>query len=521
MKLNFLGLLACATCFSEPILFFNGKIAPSFSSPTYFDQLLVEQGKVIRVGNQIPVPPNVQRLDLKGKWVFPALTDAHMHLFLTGKEKKQLNLREKSLPEIRKMIQLALKRKPQLVVGFGWDQNLWPDKKFPEISFLDSLSKKVPIILFRIDGHAAWTNTIGLRQSDLLNSPEIKGVPKGIVIDLGLEKLQRLIPESSDTEMKAEIKSVVQEGLRHGVTSIHDAGVTKREFDILKATIEKEDLPFRFYEMASSSSAEELDSFLKAGPRENLLDSRLNLRTVKIYLDGALGSRGALFREPYEDAPETKGIQIWKENELEDLVRKVDAHGFQVAIHAIGSRANEIAVSLFEKLWGKKTLEKRPRIEHAQILTKDLIQKMGSLGIVASMQPVHCLSDSPWVVQRIGKERARFSYPWHSLIKAGVPLAFGTDSPIEAFTPWPGLFSSVTRRFFPEEGISISEAFTAFTQGAAYSAFQENSLGTLDPGKWADFIVVEKNLLEIPAGEILKQNVLATYFAGKEVYRKP
>ena len=520
MKLNFLAFFACITSFAEPILFFNGKIVPTFSKNTYFSQLLVENGKVIQIGNQLPVSKRVRRHDLKGKWVFPALTDSHVHLFSTGKEKKQLNLKGKSLPEIRELLKTALDKKPKLLVGFGWDQNLWPNKKFPEIDFLDSLSKKIPIILFRIDGHAAWTNTVGLIRSGLLKVSKTAGLPKGIVVDLGLEKLQRLIPDSSDREMKDEIKTVVQEALRQGVTSIHDAGITKKEFELLKATIEKENLPFRFYEMASSSTPEELEHFLKIGPQKNLLDSRLTLRTVKVYLDGALGSRGALFEEPYDDAPETKGIQIWKEKELEHLVRKIDSQGFQVAVHAIGSRANEMAVSLFEKLWGKNTALKRPRIEHAQILTDGLIQKMGKLRIIASMQPVHCSSDSPWVIERIGKKRAQTAYPWRSLLKAKAPLAFGTDSPIEAFTPWPGLFSSITRTFVPEESISLSEAFDAFTQGAAYSSFQENYLGSLEPGKWADFILVESNLLELRPEEILKQEVLETFFAGTEVYKK-
>jgi len=511
MKLNFVSLIACFTCFAEPILFFNGKIVPSYSSDQVFNQLLVDKGKVIQVGNQLALPAKLQRYDLKEKWVFPALTDAHAHLFSTGKEKSQLNLRGKSLADIEKILKTAIEKKPKVIVGFGWDQNLWPKKKFPEVEFLDSISKEIPIILFRIDGHAAWTNSVSLIRA---------GLPKGIIVDLGLEKLQRLIPDSSDEEMRTEIRLVVQEGLRHGVTAIHDAGISQKEFKILKTTIEREDLPFRFYEMASSSNPEELEEFLKAGPQENLLDSRLSLRTVKIYLDGALGSRGALFDSPYDDAPETRGIQIWKQEELEKLVQKIDEKGFQVAVHAIGSRANEIAVSLFEKTWGKNTSQKRPRIEHAQILTAPLIQKIGNLGIIASMQPVHCSSDSPWVFERIGKKRARYAYPWRSLLKAKVHLAFGTDSPIEQFTPWPGLFSSIARPIFPEEGISLNEAFDAFTRGAAFAAFQENILGSLEPGKWADFILVDRNLRTVSAKEILKQEVLATYFAGVEVYRK-
>ncbi|MFM8269376.1 MAG: amidohydrolase, partial [Pseudomonadota bacterium] len=265
------------------------------------------------------------------------------------------------------------------------------------------------------------------------------------------------------------------------------------------------------------------------GTQDLLLDSRLSLRAVKIYLDGALGSRGALLDSPYDDSPKNQGIQIWKESEFEELVRLIDSHGFQVAVHAIGNRANEIAVRVFEKVWGEKTKLKRPRIEHAQVLSEDLIRKMGKLGIIASMQPVHCSSDSSWVVDRIGKKRARFSYPWRTLLDTQVPLAFGTDSPIEDFTPWPGLFSSISRRslnlsdanaFFPEEKINLKEALLAFSQGAAYASFQETMLGSLEPGKWADFFVSDKNLRELLPEELLKQEVQATYFSGRLVYTK-
>jgi len=530
MVWKFLVTLACATGFAQPLFFFNGKIVSSYSNgANVSSELLVENGKVVRLGNKLSLPKDVLKKDLRGKWVFPALTDAHAHLLSTGREKKQLNLRGLSLPAIQQSILNALSKKPEMIVGFGWDQNLWPGKSFPQIDFLDSLTQTVPVVLFRIDGHAAWANTLALKRAGLMDLQNPKGIPKGVVVDVGLEKLESIIPPSTDLELREEIKSVVNYGLSRGFTSLHDAGISSREFAVLKDTILRDQIPFRFYEMASASDRKLLESVLKAGPQVNLLDSRLHLRAVKIYLDGALGSRGALFEAPYEDQPHQKGIQIRTEKELEELIRLSDQSGFQVAVHAIGTKANEIAVSVFEKVWGVNTASKRPRIEHAQVLSESLIRKMGQLGIVASMQPVHCSSDSPWVIERIGKKRARFSYPWRSLLQAKVPLAFGTDSPIEDFTPWPGLFAAVTRlplnsidheAFFPEERISTHEALRAFSEGAAFSAFQEDFLGTLAPGKWADFLVVGRNLLELKPGEILKFEVESTYFSGREVYRK-
>lgn len=530
MRWKWLALLVGTSGFASPVLFFNGNIRPSFSSSgPSATELLVVDGKVSQVGNQLNIPKGTVKHDLHNRWVFPSLTDAHAHLLSTGREKKQLNLRGKSLSDIREILATALQKKPSILVGFGWDQNLWPNKSFPDISFLDSLSKEIPIILFRIDGHAAWTNSLALKRSGLWKIQKKEGIKKGIVVDLGIDKLEKLIPPSSEKEMEKEIKSVVNLALKQGFTSLHDAGISKREFETLKRTIEKENLPFRFYEMASSTDKKELEQVLKSGPQENLLNSRLSRRAVKFFLDGALGSRGALFDSPYEDAPAEKGIQILTEVELEELVRLSDRHGFQVAVHAIGTKANEIAVSVFEKIWGPQTAAKRPRIEHAQVLSESLIHRMSKLGVIASMQPVHCSSDSAWIVDRIGKKRARFSYPWQSLLEAKIPLAFGTDSPIEELTPWPGLFSSVTRRsldlndkqiFFPEEKISLQEAFTAFTEGSAFSAFQENILGSLEPGKWADFIVVNRDLLELTPEKILQQEVEATFFAGNEVYKK-
>ncbi|NBT59920.1 hypothetical protein EBT16_14180, partial [bacterium] len=341
MVWKFLVTLACATGFAQPLFFFNGKIVSSYSNgANVSSELLVENGKVVRLGNKLSLPKDVLKKDLRGKWVFPALTDAHAHLLSTGREKKQLNLRGLSLPAIQQSILNALSKKPEMIVGFGWDQNLWPGKSFPQIDFLDSLTQTVPVVLFRIDGHAAWANTLALKRAGLMDLQNPKGIPKGVVVDVGLEKLESIIPPSTDLELREEIKSVVNYGLSRGFTSLHDAGISSREFAVLKDTILRDQIPFRFYEMASASDRKLLESVLKAGPQVNLLDSRLHLRAVKIYLDGALGSRGALFEAPYEDQPHQKGIQIRTEKELEELIRLSDQSGFQVAVHAIGTKAN-------------------------------------------------------------------------------------------------------------------------------------------------------------------------------------
>lgn len=514
---------------ANPTLFFNGKFSAQYTPHSQTaSELLVENGKVVQLGNHLSVPYNTQRIDLKGKWVFPALTDAHIHLVESGGESRKLNLKNKSLNEILDLLSKT-KGNRKTLVGFGWDQTYFPNQAFPTRLLLDKISHSHPIILFRIDGHAAWVNTLALKKSGLWGSSDkqlsnqilkdSKGIPTGIVLDDGLKALQVLMTPATGQEIQEDIRLLVQRALSLGITSIHDAGISKFELKALKDLLKKENIPFRFYEMVSASDRTALEDILKQGPEINTFDGRLNVRAVKLYLDGAMGSRGALFSQAYSDDPKTFGLQLLTEKELETLIRSIDKSGFQVAIHTIGSKANHLAISILEKVFGTQTRQKRPRLEHAQVLELADIDKMGQLGIIASMQPVHCASDSRWVIQRIGKDRARYSYAWRSLLKAQVPLAFGSDSPIEDLDPWPGLFAATQRKdFIPEERITLSEAFQAFTEGASYAAFQEQWSGSLNPGKWADFIVLEKNPLLLAPEELLASSIVATYFAGKKVY---
>jgi len=499
----------------------------SFDPPLQVQrELWVQKGKVFQVGTALKAPPDTPRTDLQGAWVIPSLTDAHAHLMEIGEESLGLNLRNKSLLEINNLIKKKLKDKPSpsIITGFGWDHTRWNPPAFPNRLMLDALSSKVPIILFRVDGHAAWANTFALEKAHLLESIKAGEPQKTIVVDTGLEKLQALIPEAEPAKVEDRIREVVQQALQLGITGIHDPGIRFREFEILRNLIRRESIPFRFYEMASANSEKDLEPFLRAGPQIDLFEGRLSLRTVKLYLDGALGSRGALLDEPYEDSPNEKGIQLLDEKQLEDLVRKIDAQGFQVAVHAIGSKANRIALSVFHKVLGKRLRDARPRIEHAQVLDEELIYQMGQKGVITSMQPIHCTSDSRWILGRLGTKRARFSYPWKSLLQAKVPLAFGSDAPIETLNPWEGLFAAITRKqnlweppFFPEEKLEIKEALKAYTQGAAFAAFEEGQIGELTPGKWADFLVLKKNPLQMQPSEIKEQTPIKTYFAGQLV----
>ncbi|NBW98144.1 hypothetical protein EBR03_01095 [bacterium] len=516
---------------AELVLFHNGNILKSWTpSPQWASEMLVQDGKIISLGSRLPRSPETRLWDLKRKWVVPAFTDSHAHLLETGRQHFQLDLRGMSLQQIRELVQQALAQKipVERVVGFGWDQTLWNDQKFPTRDFLDQISRKIPIILYRVDGHAVWINSVAHRLAGLSKAESNGSSTPGVFVDLGMEKINRLIPEDSEEAIKNQIRSVVKKCLSLGITGLHDAGISSREYQVLKALIQEENLPFRFYEMASFQDLESLkETVLNRRPEMGLFRDKLTLRTVKFYLDGAMGSRGALFDEPYADAPETRGLQLMETETLKKAIQAADQAGFQVAIHAIGNRANRMAVDLLESVFGTDTRRKRPRIEHAQILDPTTIEKMGRLGIIASMQPTHCPSDSRWILTRIGKKRTQYAYPWKSLLNVQTPLAFGSDSPIEAFDPWLGLFSATTRMrpeghpaggFLPNEKIPLTEAWQAYTSGAAYSAFQENILGQLAPGYWADFILLDENPLKLKSRKILRTQVHATFVAGHQAF---
>lgn len=515
---------------AHQILFFNGKILSNFSRPNKrTSQMLVEDGRVLALGNHLKHQASAKRWDLKKKWVFPSFIDSHAHLLASGEEFRGINLRNKSLEEIKNVLVSSLKSNPGFLVGFGWDQTIWPQKKFPEISFLDQISTKIPIVLYRVDGHAAWANTFALQKAGLSTTQAMMNNPIGIIVDLGLKDLEKIIPDPNKEEIKSRIKEVVSHCLSLGITAIHDAGISEKNRELLKELIKEDNLPFRFYEMGSVENPTELENSLQKGPEIGLLNDRYHFRTIKIFIDGAMGSRGALLQNPYQDAPNTRGVELISQSELENLVRKADKRGFQIAVHAIGDYANQIAVNVFDKVWGKNTKIKRPRIEHAQLLNKNLIERMGTLGIVASMQPIHCSSDSKWVADRIGEARSLFAYPWHSLLNAKVPLAFGSDSPVEDFSPWWGLYAATTRMpldsvektaFNENEKISLPEAFNAYTSGAAYSSFQETSLGSLETGKWADFIVLDKNPIDDSIEGLKSELVRATFFAGELAFER-
>lgn len=541
-----LGIFFAVSSPASDTVYYNGVIYTGDSGNRIANWMQVRDGKVVAVGpgKLLPKVDPATLVDLEGDVLLPGLTDAHAHLSNRGEELSQIDLRgTKTAQEAAERVRAALAADPtgkDPLVGNAWDQSEWPEQKFSDRKVLDAVSATRPIVLYRVDGHAAWVNTVALKKSGIWRKKsdpqggkierDAKGEPTGILVDTAMRELSKLSPKPTVAKYEKYIEAAVREALKLGITSVHDAGIGANELEAIRRLLASGRVKFRFYEMVSGSPAKELRSFLKKGIVVGSYDDQLTVRTVKLFQDGAMGSRGAAFHSAYADDEHNHGLLRMPVKELTALVGEIDKAGFQIATHAIGTLANETAIDAYERVMGKEIGSKRPRLEHAQVLTEKDIARVGKLGIVASMQPTHCTSDMKWVEARIGKERARFAYAWKALLNANAPLAFGSDSPVESINPWQGLFAAVTRQtrdlqpkdgFFPEQRLTREEAFVAFTRGAAYAGFAEKTSGSLEAGKRADFVQLKKDPFKVSLEELYEMPVKATYVGGEKVYSAP
>lgn len=545
------ALLLAAFGLSSPVIagttvFYNGHVRIFDKANTTADWLAVTDGKVAGFGSgtQFGSFEGASRVDLKGKWILPSLTDSHAHLVSMGRELSQVDLRgakseEDAAARVKAYLDSGRGAGHLAIVGNGWDQSDWPGKAFPSRKTLDAVAPKRPVVLYRVDGHAAWVNTAALKQTILWKSRhdpaggrvlrDAKGEPTGVLVDKAMDVAERLVAQPSQAELEEALRLAVDKALENGITGAHDAGVSMREVEAIRKLLRAKALHFRFYEMIAASEESDLTEYLNRGVELGGEDGQLTVRAVKLFADGAMGSRGALFASPYSDDPKTSGLSVTQYDKLEKLIRRIDGKGFQVAVHAIGDLANQRTIDAIEKVMGADAVKKRPRLEHAQVLRKEDFARVGKLGIIASMQPVHCTSDMKWVVERIGKDRARYAYAWRAMLDAGAKLAFGSDAPVELINPWHGLFAAVTRQtadlqppegFFPEERLKFDEAYRAFTTGAAFAAFREAELGTLEPGKLADFILTAKDPQKVSLKALHDFTVEATFVGGRQAWPK-
>lgn len=512
-------------------------------------QITIENGKISRLDAQKSPSQSAksyQRLDGKGGYLLAGLVEAHGHLVKLGQSLETVNLAgAKSLDETLARIRQASRQQDAKgwLIGRGWDQNLWPQKDFPTATDLDKLKIDRPMLMVRVDGHAAWLNRQALQLSGINKKTQDpqggrilrkkNGEASGILIDRAMDLSYRVLPKPSRQDKERWVRAALQHALQQGVTAFHDAGTDATTVQILKDLQKRGDLPLRVYVMLNGRDEQLLQQHFSQGPWLSD-DGMLSIRSVKLMADGALGSRGAALLEPYSDEPHHHGLMILNQDQIQKTSQEALQAGFQLAVHAIGDRANREVLNAFAKTLGamgpKKARQQRLRIEHAQILDAQDIGRFAQLGVIASMQPQHCTSDRPWVPERIGAARtAEGAYVWQKLRKSGATLAFGSDVPVEPMNPFLGFYAAITRQrpdqtpaggWDPAQRLSRAATLHAYTQGAAYAAFAEDRQGQLAENFDADLIIVNQDLTQIEPQKILETQVLHTMVGGQLQYSR-
>ena len=503
-------------------------------------------GKILAVGSTGELQaryPQARRLDVGSATVVPGLIDAHAHVGGLGFAMMSADLvgTASKAEVLARLRENAKGLKPgEWLVGRGWDQNDWPEKTFPNAADLDAAFPDRPVWLSRIDGHAGWANSAAMRavKRDLAGSwqpdggsiqRDAAGKPNGIFIDNAMLLLEEARPASSEATAERALVLGMQAAVAHGLTGVHDAGISLDELHRYQRLADRGAMPLRIYAMADGNAAA-LESLCANGLYRHA-SGRLQMRAVKLYADGALGSRGAAMLEDYSDDHGNRGLLLMSAQELADASAKAKRCGVQAATHAIGDRGNRLTLDTYAQALGTDaTGDHRWRVEHAQILAAADLQRFAWLGVIASMQPTHATSDMPWAQARVGAQRIVGAYAWRQLRDSGARLAFGSDFPVESVDPRLGLYSAVSRAdgegkpaggWMPQEKLTAYEALRAFTLDAAYAGFAESELGSLAPGKRADFVVLAQDPLAVPDAALKALTVLATYVDGKAVYEAP
>ena len=502
-----------------------------------FDQ----EGKVVATGDEemLETLAITARVDGRGRTVLPGLTDAHAHVAGLGFLKTSLDLAgSASVDDAVARIAQYAKNKPRArwITGRGWNQVIWPVKRFPAAADIDAAVPDRPVWLRRVDGHAGWANSAAMRlagidanTADPVGGKILRddnGRATGVFIDKAMDLIGSRVPKPGKDDVRAAIGAAVEALLSEGMTSVHDAGIDIATAEIYLSMASDGELDMRVYAM-TGGAGDVLDAI--GEPIVAYGNDHLDIASVKLYSDGALGSRGAAMIEPYSDDPENRGLPFWTQDELDAMVEKANGMGFQVGIHAIGDLGNRMALDAFERIQGGKPSPLRNRVEHAQVVALDDIPRFAELGVIASMQATHATSDKNMAEDRVGPDRIRGGYAWRRLLDSGAIIANGSDFPVELSNPFHGLYASVTRRdrdgepeggWYADQALTRAEALHSFTLAAAYAARQEERMGSLEPGKWADFIVIDRDYFEVPADEIDDIVVLETWIAGKQVFAK-
>jgi predicted amidohydrolase YtcJ len=505
-----------------------------------FSVLVISRdGRVVATGDEslLKVHQDAIRIDGNGHTLLPGLTDGHAHLYNFGFLATSLNLTGlTSLSAALGQIAEYAETVPpsNWIQGRGWNQVLWTPREFPSASDIDAVVTDKPVWLRRIDGHAGWANSRAMEIAGITDDTpdptggkilrDSNGKATGIFIDKAMGLITSHLPNPDKDDIRAVYRIASQNLLPYGMTGVHDAGVSIKQAEVLISMADDGELGLRVYAMLAGAG-HNLDKMGK--PLKGYANGMLDIAAVKLYADGALGSRGAAMIEPYSDDPENHGLPFHTFDELAGFTHKANYMGFQVGIHAIGDRGNRMALDAFDAVQGGKPSRLRNRIEHAQIIALEDIPRFAELGVIAAVQATHATSDMNMAEDRIGPDRIKGGYAWRRLLDSGAVLANGSDFPVELANPWHGLYAAVTRQnragepqggWYADQALTRAEALHSFTLANAYAAHHEDDLGSLEPGKWADFIVIDRDYFEVPASEIDDIQVLETWVAGEKVF---
>lgn len=524
------------------MLLTNGRIHTMDAVGSVVDSLVVREGRVVFAGRRGDISADAREvvLDLGGRAVLPGLVDGHGHLMLLAKARLELNLASAgSEEEIAAMVGAAAARRQagEWIAGRGWDQTRWPGQRFPSRESIDRAAPGHPVALVRVDGHATWASSAALARANITRHTgdppggriprDDHGEPTGLLIDTAQDLVRPLVPPPSEERFDEAVRAVIAECLAKGLTGVHEPGLDLAAVASYARLIGRGHFPFRVFAALSGKKA--WGEYRERAAIETVGDGRLTVGAIKLWLDGALGSRGAALHAPYCDDPGNTGLVLVPPEEVERLTREASSRGFHVWVHAIGDRANSLVLDVFEKVRAAGGPRPRLRVEHAQILAPSDIPRFARLGVVPSMQPTHCTSDMRWAGERLGPERLQGAYAWRSVLDTGAYIAGGSDFPVEDANPFHGLHAAVTRRprdgddprWQPAQRMTRDEAVRSFTIWNARSIGRESELGSLEPGKRADLIALSDDVFTCAEQNIAGITPVLTMVGGEMVAGGP
>ena len=508
--------------------------------------LAVQDGRVLFAGSDREARslagPRTRVIDAVGRTIIPGMVDAHAHLLGLGHSLRNVQLAgSRSYDEvIARTVARAREMKPgEWVVGRGWDQNLWPDKQFPSHEALSRALPNHPVVLTRVDGHAVLANAMAMRLAGITAATKdpaggrvvraANGLPTGVFVDNAENLVGRVIPDASPAQTRTAILAAVAEANRWGLVGIHDAGASRGTIDIYESLARQGQFNLRNYVMIGDDSAD-IRHYMARGPQSGLYDGRLWIRSIKMYSDGALGSRGAALLAAYSDDAANTGLLVSAPAHIQRVATAALRRGFQVNVHAIGDRGNRIVLDAVDAaLRTVPVAGHRFRIEHAQVIAPSDIPRFAALGVIPSMQASHQTSDMRWAEVRVGPDRIKGAYAWRSLLNTGVIIPNGSDFPVEEVNPLISFHAAVARQdetnwpaggWYAGQVMTRNEALKSMTIWPAFAAFQENMMGSLAPGRYADFVVLDRDIMQVPASDILKTQVMSTFIGGRSVYER-